>query len=217
MKKAILFSASALTLALAASSFVGSNSTTELVAEPTSTTSSVPAEAATWNVDRVHSNVRFSVSHMVVSDVEGKFKMFDGKLEHTKADFSDAKVSFTVDVNSVDTDNDMRDKHLKGDDFFNAEKFPAMKFQSTSMKPLGNNKYQMAGNLTIRDITKPVLFDVTFGGTTNAGGKTKAGFKAKTSINRFDYNLKWNKATEAGGLVVGKDVDIAVNVELDKS
>lgn len=212
MKKAILLSAGALVLAIAASSFVSSK--TE--ADTFHITSPAPAEASTWNVDRVHSNVRFSVTHLVVSEVEGKFKMFDGSLEHTKADFSDAKVAFSVDVNSIDTDSEMRDKHLKGDDFFNAEKFPAMKFQSTSMKPLGGNKYQLAGNLTIRDVTKPVVFDVVFGGTTNAMGKTKAGFKAKTSINRFDYNLKWNKATEAGGLAVGKDVEIVVNVELNK-
>jgi polyisoprenoid-binding protein YceI len=212
MKKATIFSIGALALALTASSFV----TTKNEPAETVFTKPAPAEAAKWSVDKAHSNVRFSVTHLVVSEVEGKFKMFDGTLEHTKADFSDAKVSFTVDVASVDTDNEMRDKHLKGDDFFNAEKFPAMKFQSTSFKPLGGNKYQLAGNLTIRDLTKPVVFDVNFGGTANAMGKTKAGFKAKTTINRFDYNLKWNQATEAGGLAVGKDVDIVVNVELNK-
>lgn len=212
MKKMMLFSTGALALAIAVSSFVTPGSQPAAMA----ITSPAPAEAGTWTVDRVHSNVRFSVVHLVVSEVEGKFKIFDGSLEHSKPDFSDAKIAFTVDVNSIDTDNEMRDKHLKSDDFFNAEKFPAMKFQSTSFKPLGGNKYKLAGNLTIRDVTKPVVFDVVFGGTTNAMGKTKAGFKAKTTINRFDYNLKWNQATEAGGLAVGKDVDIVVNVELNK-
>jgi polyisoprenoid-binding protein YceI len=91
-----------------------------------------------------------------------------------------------------------------------------MKFVSTSFTPAGGNKYKLAGNLTIKDITKPVVFDVTYGGTANMGGKTKAGFKARTKIDRFDYNLKWNKATEAGGLVVSKEVDLVVNVELNK-
>jgi polyisoprenoid-binding protein YceI len=174
-------------------------------------------EPGKWTVDKAHSNVKFTVTHLVVSEVEGSFKLFDGTLENTKSDLSDAKISFTVDVNSINTDNEKRDGHLKSDDFFNAEKFPEMKFTSTSMKPAGENKYKLAGNLTIRDVTKPVEFDVTYGGSVAAMGTTKLGFKAKTTINRFDYNLKWDKATESGGLVVSKDVDIIVNVELNKA
>ena len=153
---------------------------------------------------------------MVVSEAEGTFKVFDGTVEHTKADLSDAKINFSIDVNSINTENENRDKHLKGDDFFNAEKFPTMKFESTSLQPLGNNKYKLTGNLTIRDVTKPVSFDVTYGGTITSKGKTKAGFKATTTINRFDYNLKWNAATETGGMVVGKDVEVSVKLELNK-
>ena len=170
-----------------------------------------------WTIDKVHSNVKFTVTHLVISEVEGYFKVFDGTVEHSKPDFSDAKINFTVDVNSINTDNENRDKHLKSDDFFNAEKFPQMKFESTSFTPLGNNKYKLAGNLTIRDVTKPVTFDVNYGGTANMGTTVKSGFKAKTTINRFDYNLKWDKATEAGGMVVGKDVDITVNAELNQA
>jgi polyisoprenoid-binding protein YceI len=172
--------------------------------------------AAKWVVDKVHTNVIFSVSHLVVSDVEGKFKSFDGSLESDKPDFTDAKIIFTVDVSSVNTDNDMRDNHLKSDDFFNAAKFPQIKFESTSFQPTGGNKYKLSGNLTIRDVTKPIVFDVTFGGVANAMGGTHAGFKAKATINRFDYNLKWSATTEAGGLVVGKDVDITINVDFKK-
>jgi polyisoprenoid-binding protein YceI len=106
---------------------------------------------------------------------------------------------------------------LKSDDFFNAAKFPQMKFESTSFTPQGNNKYKLDGNLTIRDVTKPVTFEVTYGGTANMGNMVKAGFRAKTTINRFDYNLKWDKATESGGLVVGKDVEIVVNAELNQA
>ena len=174
-------------------------------------------QTSNWVLDKVHSNVLFSVTHLVVSDVEGSFKSFDGSMQATKPDFSDAVINFTVDVSSVSTDNEMRDKHLKSDDFFNADKFPQMKFSSTSFQPLGNNKYKLSGNLTIRDVTKPVTFDVNYGGQVNAMGGTHAGFKAKTTINRLDYNLKWDKTTEAGGLVVGHDVDITINVDMKKS
>ena len=169
-----------------------------------------------WTVDKAHSNVKFTVTHLVVSEVEGSFKLFDGTMENDKSDLSDAKINFTVDVNSINTDNEKRDGHLKGDDFFSAEKFPTMKFTSTSMKSVGENKYKLAGDLTIRDVTKPVEFDVTYGGSVAAMGTTKLGFKAKTTINRFDYNLKWDKTTEGGGLVVSKEVVILVNVELNK-
>jgi polyisoprenoid-binding protein YceI len=169
-----------------------------------------------WTVDKTHSNVKFTVTHMVVSEMEGTFKVFDGTMEHNKPDFSDAKISFAIDVASVNTDNERRDGHLKSDDFFNVEKFPKMTFVSTSVKPLGGNKYQLAGNLTIRDITKPVVFEVTHGGVLNTSRGAKAGFKATTKINRFDYNLKWDRATETGGLVVDKEVTIQVNVEMDK-
>jgi polyisoprenoid-binding protein YceI len=173
-------------------------------------------ETGKWSVDKAHSNVKFTVTHLVVSEVEGSFKLFDGTMENSKTDLSDARISFTVDVNSINTDNEKRDGHLKSDDFFAAEKFPQMKFTSTSMKAVGDNKYKLAGNLTIRDVTKPVEFDVTYGGSVAAMGTTKLGFKAQTTINRFDYNLKWDKATEGGGLVVSKEVNILVNVELNK-
>ena len=175
-----------------------------------------PGAASKWVTDKVHTNVLFSVSHLVVSDVEGSFKSFDGSMEAEKPDYSDAKINFTIDVNSISTDNENRDKHLKSDDFFNAEKFPQIKFVSTSFQPTGGNKYKLTGDLTIRDVTKSVSFDVSYGGSVNAMGGTHIGFKAKTTINRFDYNLKWDKMTEAGGMIVGKDVDITINIDLKK-
>src|SRR5437764_7287734 len=134
--------------------------TIDNVSNPAASTKYAPTQ---WTIDKVHSNVKFTVTHLVISEVEGYFKMFDGSMEHSKADFSDAKINFSVDIGSVNTDNESRDKHLKSDDFFNAEKFPTMKFESTSFTPLGNNKYKLAGNLTIRDITKPVTSDATYG------------------------------------------------------
>ncbi len=170
-----------------------------------------------WTLDKSHSNVRFTVTHMVVSETDGSFKIFDGTVEHTKADWSDAKINFTVDINSINTDNENRDKHLKSDDFFNAEKFPKATFVGKTFKPLGNNKYELVGDLTIRDVTKSIKFDVKFGGISASTRGDKAGFKATTTINRFDYNLKWDRATEAGGLVVGKDVELTVLLELNKA
>ena len=119
-------------------------------------------------------------------------------------------------MSSVNTDNENRDKHLKSPDFFDAEKYPQMKFESTAFKPMGGNKYKLEGNLTIKDVTKPVSFDVTYGGTVNTQRGAKAGFKAKTTINRFDYNLKWDRATEAGGLVVSKEVEVTINTEFNE-
>ena len=199
-------------LGISLSAFKNDRQNNTTITEPTN------AYAPTkWAIDKTHSNVKFTVTHLVISEVEGYFKIFDGTVEHSKPDFSDAKINFTVDVNSINTDNENRDKHLKSDDFFNAEKFPQMKFESTSFTPLGNNKYKLVGNLTIRDVTKPITFDVTYGGSANMGNMVKSGFKAKGTINRFDYGLKWDKATEAGGLVVGKDVDITVNAELNQA
>ena len=182
-------------------------------------TAVLPAASQTvtkWTVDKPHTTVKFAVSHMVVAEQEGSFKVFDGTVEHTKADWSDAKINFSIDVNSINTDNENRDKHLKSDDFFNAEKYPTITFVSTSFTPKGGNKYELKGNLTVRDVTKPVTFDVTYGGINVSSRGDKAGFKAVTTINRFDYNLKWDRATEAGGLVVGKEVEVTVRLELNK-
>ncbi|MFZ4705117.1 MAG: YceI family protein [Bacteroidales bacterium] len=167
-----------------------------------------------WNVDVVHSSVKFTVEHLVISEVEGSFKTFNGSMSSANPDFTGATIDFTVDVNSISTDNEMRDTHLKSDDFFNAEKYPKMTFKSISFKKVSGNKYALTGNLTLRDVTKNVTFDVTYGGTAKDGyGNTKAGFKASTIINRFDYGLKWNALTEAGGMTVGSDVTIALRLE----
>lgn len=179
---------------------------------------SVTAHSQTkWSLDNSHSNVKFTVTHLVISEVDGYFKTFDGSMVSSKPDFTDAKIEFSVDVNSINTDNEMRDNHLKGDDFFNAEKFPKMKFTSLEFKKINDKKYELTGNLTIRDVTKKVKFDVVYGGQTkDPWGNQKAGFKAKTTVNRLEYGLKWNTLTEAGGAVVGPDVDITINVEFAK-
>jgi polyisoprenoid-binding protein YceI len=170
-----------------------------------------------WTADNAHTSLKFTVTHLVISEVEGNFKTFTGSMTASKPDFTDAQIDFSADINSVNTDNEMRDKHLKSDDFFNAEKYPKMTFKSLSMKKMSGNRYELTGNLTIRDVTKKVKFNVTYGGTVkDPWGNTKAGFKATTVINRFDYGLKWDKVTEAGGAVAGKDVTILINAEFAK-
>ncbi len=208
MKRILI--ASLIGVAAILTAFIPSNRSTSVM--PSSL-----AQTGTWVVDKPHTNVKFSVAHLVISDVDGNFKSFDGTMESSKPDFSDAKITFTADVNSINTDNEMRDNHLKSDDFLNAAKFPQIKFVSTSFTPLGDNKYKLVGNLTIRDVTKTVTFDVKYGGTVVAMGGTHAGFKATTKIDRFDYNLKWSKTTEAGGLVAGKEVEITINADFKKS
>ncbi len=170
-----------------------------------------------WTVDPSHSTVKFSVSHLMVSEVEGRFSKFDGAIATQTDDFNNAEVNFTVNVNSINTDNEGRDKHLKSDDFFNAEKFPNMVFKSTSFKKKNKNKYVLEGNLTIRDVTKKVKFDVTYGGTvTDPWGNVKAGFKTSTTISRKAYGLLWSKLTEAGGAVVGDEVTMTLKLEFGK-
>ncbi len=166
-----------------------------------------------WKLDNAHSSVKFSVEHLMVSETDGNFKGFDGTLSSKNADFSDAEISFTVDVKTINTDNEMRDKHLQGDDFFNSEKFPQMKFKGTSFKKVSGNKYLLEGDLTIRDVTKKVKFDVVYRGMQkDPYGNTKAGFKATGSIKRLEYGLKWNVMTEAAA-VVADEVNIVINLE----
>lgn len=169
----------------------------------------------TWEIDKAHSNIGFAVSHMVISETEGNFKEFDAQVLSPSEDFNGADVEFTAEVASIDTDNAKRDEHLKGDDFFNAEKHPQIKFKG-KLKKTGA-KYQLAGDFTMKDVTKKVIFDVKYNGTVkDPWGNIKSGFKITGTVNRQEYGLKWGALTEAGGAVVGDEVDIIANVELQK-
>jgi polyisoprenoid-binding protein YceI len=170
----------------------------------------------TWKADRAHSRVTFSVSHMVVGEVAGRFTDFDATLVSSKEDLTDAKIAATIKTASVNTDNESRDNHLRSDDFFNADSFPAMTFVSTGVEKTGAGTYTITGNLTIRNITKQVVLAATYKGQVNTGGGTKAAFKATTTIDRFEFGTKWNKMIEAGSLIVGKNVDITLLLEFNK-
>ncbi len=169
----------------------------------------------TWNIDKAHSKIGFSVIHMVVSETEGNFKDFDGKVVSKNADFDGADVDFTAKVASIDTDNENRDKHLKSPDFFDAEKFPDVTFKGVLSKAGG--KYQLKGKLTLKDVTKDVAFDVTYGGSVDTGKGMKAGFKLTGKINRQDYNLKWANKMQDGNAVVSDEVTLNIKIELNKA
>lgn len=170
-----------------------------------------------WGLDKSHSKIGFSVTHMIITETEGQFNSFDVKVVSKNDNFEDAQIDFSADVNSIDTDNEKRDAHLKGDDFFSAEKFPKMTFVGKSFKKVSDKNYKLVGNLTIRDVTKEVTLDVKYNGTVkDPWGNTKAGFKVSGEINRFDFGLKWNAALETGGLVVSEDVTLNINLELNK-
>ncbi|WP_298391028.1 YceI family protein, partial [Hydrotalea sp.] len=159
----------------------------------------------------------FKVKHLMIASVTGQFKQFDGSLVAEKDDFTDAKVNFEADVNSITTGNEQRDGHLKSDDFFAADKFPKLTFLSTDIQKLSDEKYNLTGNLTIRDVTKTVILDVTYGGQiVDPWGQTKLGFEVEGKINRKDFNLTWSATTETGGIVVSDEVKLHMNIELAK-
>lgn len=180
-------------------------------------TASLLSAQTSWSFDKAHSNVSFNVEHLVISEVTGHFGSFDGDVTASSDDFSGSKVNFSVDVASINTDNERRDNHLRSDDFFNAEEYPKITFSNGTLQHVNGKDYKLKGDLTIRDVTKPVELDVTHGGTIiDPQGNTKAGFKITGTINRFDYKVKFDAAMETGGLVVGEDVEIVCNVELKK-
>lgn len=171
-----------------------------------------------WKADKAHSSVRFSVIHLVISEVTGRFTDFDATLDQkTNDDFSGSTVSATIKTASVNTDNDYRDKHLRSDDFFNADSFPTITFKSVSFEKTGENTYAITGPLTIRDSTKNVVLNAKFNGqVTDKRGNVHIGFKAMTTIDRFAFGTKWNAAMESGSLVVSRDVDITLTLEFLK-
>ena len=180
-------------------------------------TTTITSLKGEWAVDSAHSNMQFSVTHLVISHVNGSFEAYDGVIKNEGDDLTSAHVEFSIDPSSINTGNEQRDNHLKSDDFFNAEKYPHIKFESSSIEEVSENTYEIKGDLTIRDITRPTTFKARVGGVAVDGyGNTKLGMRVNTTINRFDYGLKWNQLTEAGGVTVGKDVEINANLQFGK-
>lgn len=171
-----------------------------------------------WKIEKSHSNINFSVTHLIVSEVTGKFKDFSGTVESAKEDFSDMKVDIAIKANSIDTDEPKRDGHLKSPDFFNAAVDSIVTFKSTKVERTSEGKYKVVGDLTMRGVTKQVVLDTQLKGKTKSPwGQTVAIFKSTVTIDRTAWGLKWNKGLEAGGLLVGENVDLTFNIEFIQS
>jgi polyisoprenoid-binding protein YceI len=172
---------------------------------------------STYKIDPMHSEITFKVKHLMITNVTGSFQEFDASMESAEENFSDAKINFSANVNSISTNNEQRDTHLKSADFFEAEKFPTLQFVSTSLVSKGGSDYVLNGDLTIKGNTKPVSLHVEFGGTmTDFYGQNKAGFEINGKINRSDFGLTWSAVTEAGGVVVSDEIKLNMAVQMVK-
>ena len=168
-------------------------------------------------VDKAHSQVGFKVRHLGITNVNGLFKDYEASVSMDGDDLSTLQASASIQVGSISTGIDRRDGHLKSDDFFNAEAYPEIKFVSKAVRNIDGSEFELVGDLTIRDVTKEVVLEGEFLGMGAMGDTRKAGFEAETTIDRFDYNLKWDRLTEAGGLVVADKVKITLDLELNEA
>ena len=172
--------------------------------------------AGTYTIDPTHTEISFSVRHLAISKVRGHFQTFAGTVEIAEQ-IEDSTASATIDVASINTNQAQRDEHLRTSDFFNVEEFPEMTFKSTGVAVDGG-ALTITGDLTLRGVTKPVTLEAEFGGATVDGyGNTKVGFEATTKINRQDFGVTWNAATEAGGLTLGDVITITIDAQLAKN
>ncbi len=168
---------------------------------------------STWTLDKTHAKLGFVVTHMMVSDIDGYFNNFDAKINAVNDDFTDASVTMTADVATVNTSNDQRDNHLKSADFFDAAKYPTITFASTSFKKVSDNKYKVTGSLTMHGITKPIVLDASVRtGVNPMSKKMVAGFKIESLIKRSDFNL----ASTTPGAMISDEITLKVNAEFNK-
>ncbi len=172
---------------------------------------------AIWKIDASHSDVEFKVKHLMISSVTGYFGKYEGTAESSSDDFTDAKITFEADVNSISTKNEQRDQHLQAEDFFHAAQYPKLSFVSTGVKKVDDENYKITGDLTMRGVTKPVELAVEFSGIVkDPYGQTKAGFDIKGKINRKDFGVSFHAVTDNGGLVLSDEVKLQASVQLVK-
>ena len=170
-----------------------------------------------WSIDASHSEIQFKVRHLMVSYVTGQFTQFNATIETNGDDFSTAKVKFTADVNSISTNNEQRDAHLKNNDFFDAENHPELHFESEKLEKQGDDEFKVYGTLTIRGISKQVVLDAEYGGImTDPWGNSRTGFSLTGKINRKDFGVSFGMVSETGGVLLGDEVKIIANVEFVK-
>ena len=167
-----------------------------------------------WALDPTHSELAFKVRHMMITNVKGEFRKFDGSLLTEGSDFTKSSIDVTIDASSIFTNEDKRDGHLKSGDFFDVENYPTLSFQGKSFKKLYDDEYKLKGVLTIKGVSKEVELDVEFGGINkDPWGNEKAGFSVEGKINRKDFGLNWNAALETGGVLVSEEVKISAEVQ----
>lgn len=174
---------------------------------------SVSSQATQWEVDAVHSSIQFKVSHMVISSVVGGFTEFSGTINLEAENPVKGSVELTISVASIDTQDENRDKHLLSGDFFNVEEYPEIKFKSTKVIPGEGGAFDLVGQMTMLDVTKEVTFECKYNGSIKLEKGSKAGFSAQTTINRQDFGITWSKTLDAGGLALGNDIEITMNLE----
>ncbi len=168
-----------------------------------------------WTLDPSHSEINFTVRHMMISNVRGRFEKFDVDLALDPDNPTVSQVVATIDANSINTRDEKRDAHLRSPDFLNADAFPTLVFKGRQVERVGSHNARITGDLTIRDITRPVVLDAEYNGMSKSPwGTTSAGFSASAKINRKDWDLTWNVALESGGILVGEEIKIAIDVEL---
>ena len=171
-----------------------------------------------WAIDPTHSEIGFKVKHMMFTNVSGKFDQYDGSIETDENDFTTAKISFSAAIDSIDTRNSDRDNHLKSADFFDVENHPKLTFTGKSFSKINENNYELVGDLNIKDITKEVKLPVEFSGLMqDPWGNTKVGLNIEGKINRKDWGLNWNSELETGGVLVGEEVKLIIDLQLVKS
>jgi polyisoprenoid-binding protein YceI len=169
----------------------------------------------TWNIDAAHSGINFSIRHMVVSKVRGRFTKFSGTLRLDDGDLTRSSVEATIDAASVDTGTAQRDTHLRSPDFFDVERFPELRFRSTRIEKLDSDRYRVVGELTIRDVTREVTLDAEYAGRgKDPWGNERVAFAAKAALDRKDFGLGWNQVLEAGGVLVGDRVEIELDLQV---
>ena len=167
-----------------------------------------------WKIDTTHSAITFSVRHMVVAKVRGRFGNWTSELQLNPSDLAQSRVSVEIDAKSIDTGVADRDNHLRSADFFDVEAFPTLRFTSTKVEKAGDDRYRVHGDITIRDVTKAIVLDAEYGGQgKDPWGNQRAAFSASTSLSRGEFGLKWNQALEAGGVLVGDKIEIEVEVQ----
>jgi polyisoprenoid-binding protein YceI len=170
-----------------------------------------------WALDPAHSEITFKVKHLMITNVTGTFGSFEASAETEEEDFSTAKITFSADVTSINTNSEQRDGHLKSGDFFDTEKYPRLSFSATAMDKVDEDTFKMTGDLTIKDVTNSVVLNVEFGGITkDPWGQTKAGFTISGKINRKDFGLDWNAVLETGGVLVSEEVRLNCEIQLTK-